>query len=395
MSDLLKPPRFFILLALISLATVSAVLFTPALPELARAFKISPAKAQWAMSIYLFGFSLGPLVYGPLGNRIGRRKSLLWGVAICMIGSILAFFSGSFWILCLGRFIQAIGAAAGLKLTFTMVGDLHAGQGAVKTLSLLMLGLAIAPSFGITIGGILTALCGWKGCFAFLTLYSALIFWLSLKLPETAKHLDPDALQVRKIAHGYATQFKDFSITMHALLMGLPVAMIYIFANDAPYIAIDSWQITPVQYGFFNLLIPIGTSLGLLAGNRLAGKMAVRNAMCLGILVTAIGILAMFYCIAKHWYTGWSLFVPQSIIQMGGFFLWLFASSHGLSGATDKSNASAVMQCINIGTATLGTLFVGAFVPKVGFSIPVVFALLTVAIAIVWIQLRDHHRRAS
>ena len=157
---------------LISLATVLAVLVTPALPQISQAFDLLPSENQWTMTTYLFGFSFGPLIYGPLGNRFGRKKSILFGLIISIIGSALAFLSGSFWVLCLGRFIQALGAAVGLKITFTMVGDLHSGQSATKVLSLLLLGLAIAPSIGIAIGGFITVAFGWKGCFAFLILYS-------------------------------------------------------------------------------------------------------------------------------------------------------------------------------------------------------------------------------
>jgi predicted MFS family arabinose efflux permease len=384
LSELLKFPRLIVLLMLISMATLLAVLVTPALPELSRVFHLLSSENQWTMTSYLFGFSFGPLIYGPLGNRFGRKKSILFGLIISIIGSGLAFSAGSFWILCAGRFIQALGAAAGLKITFTMVGDLHTGHSATKVLSLLLLGIATAPSIGVAIGGYLTVGFGWRGCFAFLILYSILMFILCLTLPETAKHLDPKALQIRRIAEGYFQQFKNPLITLHGVLMGLSIAILYIFSSEAPFVAIELMGLTPEEFGLFNLLLPFGMGLGLIAGNRLAAKIRPRTAMLSGILLSFVGVGSMFLSAFFHSNSGWSLFLPQALILVGMYFLWLFASSEGISQAKDKSNGSAVMQFINLGCATLGTFFVGLFAPKSLFTIPIVFTLILLALLAVW-----------
>jgi predicted MFS family arabinose efflux permease len=392
LSDLLKFPRLIILWMLISLATCLAVLFTPALPEISQAFHLLPSQNQWTMTSFLFGFSFGPLIYGPLGNRFGRKKSILYGLGIAIIGSALSFFAPSFWILCLGRVIQGLGAAVGLKITFTMVGDLHVGQSATKVLSLLLLGLAIAPSVGIAIGGFITVSFGWRGCLAFMFLYTILLWLLCLTLPETAKHLDPKALQVRKIIEGYLTQFKNPLITLHGLLMGLSITILYVFSSEAPFIAIDLMGLTPEEYGLFSLLLPLGMCLALIAGNRLAGKLRPRVAMLLGTLVSLAGVLIMAFWLMEEIHSGWSLFLPHSMILLGMYFLWLFASTEGLSQATDKSNASAVMQFINLGCATLGTFLIGVFVPKEILTLPIVFLFVILAILAVWCCLGKQRR---
>jgi multidrug resistance protein len=369
---------------LISLATLLAVLVTPALPEISRVFHLAAAENQWTMTSYLFGFSLGPLIYGPLGNRFGRKKSILFGLIISIIGSGLALTADSFWILCVGRFVQALGAAVGLKITFTMVGDLHSGHSATKVLSLLLLGLAIGPSIGVAVGGFVTTALGWKGCFAFLILYTILMFILCLTLPETAKHLDPKALQVGRIAEGYLSQFKNPLITLHGLLMGLSINILYVFSSEAPFVAIELMGLTPEKFGLFNLLLPFGMCLGLLAGHRLAHKMQPRLAMLVGILFSLVGVVAMSICMSMELNSGWALFIPQVIILAGMYLLWLFASTEGLSQATDKSNASAVMQFINLGCATLGTFLVGVVAPKSLLTIPIVFGLVHLVLLAVW-----------
>ena len=197
-------------------------------------------------------------------------------------------------------------------------------------------------------------------------------------------------MQVGRIAEGYLSQFKNPLITLHGLLMGLSITILYVFSTEAPFVAIELMGLTPESYGLFSLLLPFGMCLGLLAGNQLAHKMRPRLAMLLGILLSIIGIIAMFLSIKMETDSGWSLFLPQALILAGMYTLWLFASTEGLSQASDKSNASAVMQFINLGTATLGTFLVGVFAPKTLFTIPAVFALVLLLLLAVWACLGKH-----
>ena len=68
--------NFVTLFFLVSLGAVGAVLYTPALPEIAKDFHISTGLAQLTITLYLIAYPFGQLPYGPLGNAIGRRKTV-------------------------------------------------------------------------------------------------------------------------------------------------------------------------------------------------------------------------------------------------------------------------------------------------------------------------------
>src|SRR5581483_9160100 len=101
----------------------------------------------------------------------------------------------------------------------------------------------------------------------------------------------------------------DSFLILHAVLMGTFGAIIFVFANEAPYIGIETMGMSADMYGLFNLLIPFGAVLGLVMVNRLAGKALPRVAMLMGILIALIGVLFMAICFLKKWMTGWSLFL--------------------------------------------------------------------------------------
>ena len=76
---MLKPDTFALtalLAALTALAPLSTDLYLPTLPDIGRAFGVSPAQVQLTLSAYLVGFAIGQIAYGPISDWYGRRSGL-------------------------------------------------------------------------------------------------------------------------------------------------------------------------------------------------------------------------------------------------------------------------------------------------------------------------------
>lgn len=58
-----------VLVALMGFASISTDLYLPAMPAMAHAFGASAGSVEWTISGYLIGFSLGQLLWGPVGDR--------------------------------------------------------------------------------------------------------------------------------------------------------------------------------------------------------------------------------------------------------------------------------------------------------------------------------------
>ncbi|HVW98873.1 MAG TPA: MFS transporter, partial [Candidatus Babeliaceae bacterium] len=164
------PPKlpFFILLLMVSYGTVGALLFTPALPEIQMFFQVSVGKVQSTVTIYLIGFALGQLPYGPLAKGWGRKKALRLGIILGILGSVLCGLSSvfqSFEFLVFARFLQALGASAGLKITYTMIADVYDQSKATQVISRIIMTFSLVPGIAIAIGGLLTEFIQWESCF--------------------------------------------------------------------------------------------------------------------------------------------------------------------------------------------------------------------------------------
>ncbi len=386
--DIFKFPQLAVLMVSFAFLTMAAVVFTPAYPELSKQFHLSNADAQWMMTIFLLGTSFGRLPYGPLANRFGRKKTLFLGLFICLLGTVFTLFAETYFFICFGRLIQALGCSVTLKISYTMIGDLHAGAKATKALALSMLVYAILPGIGTAISGFLEPHFGWRGGFWFFLGFAVLFTISCLCLPETLKKKDPDALKIKKIISGYAEQFKNLELIFWSCLMALSTAIIFVFSQEAPFIAINGMGLSPESYGLFYLVPAIGIAGGSLFTMWLADRTSALKGAALGIVMILAGSLAMGIFAEAEWKSGWALFLPQTIIQFGDALLYTFASSQGLSSAKDKSNASAILLFNNSLGAVVATYLVGTFAAKTLGVLSLVSIVITAIMFAILCRLR-------
>jgi MFS family permease len=385
----LQKNHLFILAVLICFASVSAVLFTPALPDLAAYFNVSEAGIQWSVSLYLIGYATGQLPYGPIANRFGRKKALFAGLSLSLLGCLLCLFAPSFWVLCIGRFIQALGAAASLKLCFTMIGDSFEGPAATSAISLIALSFSVAPGLAVAFGGILTSLWGWHGCFAFLALYTIALTAFCRSLPETSSSTDPQALSLSKIIKGLKGPLNNPSLVLLSIIYGFGTAVIYVFSGEAPYIAIQQMGLSPSKYGFWAMLPSLGLGVGLCFTNYIGKHWNFDKGMQIGLGTSLAGLLLLtgLLSFAK---IPVSFFLPMILILAGIGATSTFASAKVMSLTKDKSNASAVMSFLNMGMAALWVLITTPLTPLSSIALTAIFYLLILAS---WICTRQVIRR--
>src|SRR6187401_679734 len=118
-----------VLAALALLGPFAIHLFFPVIPVIKVDFQLTDALAQLAFSIGVFGLAFSTLAYGALGDRYGRRPVLLVGLALFMLGSLIAALATSFAGLLVGRLVQAVGAGAGITLARAIARDLYGAEG--------------------------------------------------------------------------------------------------------------------------------------------------------------------------------------------------------------------------------------------------------------------------
>lgn len=381
-----KKPALGILLALISYASIGALLFTPALPEIQEQFKLSSQAAQSTVTIFLVGYAIGPLLYGPMGNRFGRKKTLYCGVWISFLASIAAIIAAhlqSYLLLMWARFFMAVGASVGIALTFMIIADYYHPKQARKQISYTALAFAIVPALAIALGGLLVQFFGWLSCFYFLAFYAVFVFFLCTRLPETATELDPNATKISGICQRYGKILKNRRHLLFSLMCGGPGSLVYLFATAAPLIGIKVFKLDPLSFGLLNIIPYAGYFVGSFFASYLNHRLSHQTVFRVGyslMLAGSLFILVAFLCGLRNEY----------VLFFAGFFIFLgltpyFSNSTVLASeqSEDKSTASSWMSFVFM-TAILTSVFIMSFFAD---SLLVSFPIIMVAWCLIMIIL--------
>lgn len=279
---------------LVAVGPISMALYTPAMPELVRAFETDLTTVKLTLAVYFGGFALTQLLCGPLSDAFGRRPIVISFIGIYVLGSLMAVFAPSIEWLLAARAIQGTGAAAGVAVSRAIVRDLFTGTISVRIMNAIGLMLAIGPAISPTLGGITLDLLGWHAIFVFMLLYGASIIALFLTIvPETLPARDPDAARPGRLVGRYATLLSDPRFLRPSLVIACTTGGLYALATMLPFVLIDEAGLTPTEFGLGMLAQTGSYMFGTLCMRQLLKAFDAHRLVPFGLASVAVGGLAL------------------------------------------------------------------------------------------------------
>lgn len=371
-------PHTINLMVLSAFASMGAVLMTPALPDIAAFFHVTSGLAQLTVSVFLLGYALGQLFYGPIANRFGRKPALYTGILIATIGSLFSILASpieSFPLLILGRFLEALGSSAGLVICFTIINDFYYPEQSRKIVAFLMLAFAIVPGIATAIGGALITYFHWQACFYFLLGYGLILIFPAINLPETIIQHDPYALHSHYLFGKYFDMLRNRGLMAYSILFGLSTACAYLFCAEGPFIGMHVLKLPPKLYGLLGLLPFLGSVLGstlIIAFNK---RFSIKKTMSIGFALEFGAAVLMFLCFSLQWINLYTLLIPMFFLLIGHSLIASNSATIAMSKTSDKANGSAVMNFVEMATATTATFVLGILHAAHAIILPTLFLL--------------------
>lgn len=184
----MKQPEFIALMAMMS-AVVSFSIdgMLPALPSIAA--QLTPEdvnRAQLIVTSFVLGLGVGTLFAGPISDTVGRKPTILGGVAIYAIGAALAASAQSLEMLLAARVLQGLGSSGPRIAALALVRDLHSGRHMARIVSFIMMVFTLVPAIAPSVGTVIIAAFGWRGIFGALIVFAfTMASWMTLRQPET------------------------------------------------------------------------------------------------------------------------------------------------------------------------------------------------------------------
>ena len=354
-----KPQRLRVLAvlsALMGFASISTDLYLPAMPSMAEDLGADAGGMELTVSGFLIGFSLGQLLWGPLGDRYGRRLPVAVGLVLFVIGSAGCALSGSATEMISWRVVQAVGACSGVVLSRAMVRDLYEGNRAAQMLSTLITVMAVAPLLGPIIGGQVMAIAGWRMIFWLLVVVGLVTLAALFSIPETLSARRRNQASLMSAFTGYLDLLSSRRLLGFAATGGFFYAGIYAYIAGTPFAFIQFYHVPPQFYG---VLFALGI-VGIMLANVLNARLVTRFG---GLRLLKIGTGGAAVCgavLVVTGTTGWGGLAGIAI-PLFLFVSWsglIVANSIGgaLQGFPDRAGAaSALVGALHYGSGIIGS----------------------------------------
>ncbi|MDC5805798.1 multidrug effflux MFS transporter [Vibrio europaeus] len=253
-----KTPSVGVMLALMMFPQIVETIYSPALPHIALAFNVASNTAAQTLSIYFSAFALGVVFWGVVADYLGRRCSMLLGLAVYGVAAVGAMQCSQFETLLLMRSLSAFGAAVGSVVTQTMLRDSYDGARLAKVFGLMGIGISLSPVIGLMFGGVLADTGGHKAVFLFLSIMAIALFLLCLvRLPETKPavkgniHIVPLAKKM----------LADRNIWIDGIMVACFNILLFSYYLLGPFL-FDAMGYTSKQLGYSGPILAIGTFAG-------------------------------------------------------------------------------------------------------------------------------------
>ncbi|WJR69577.1 multidrug effflux MFS transporter [Neorhizobium sp. CSC1952] len=367
---------------LMALNALAIDIMLPGLQEIGASLGIENENhRQYVVSSYVFGLGIAQLLYGPLSDRFGRRKPMLFGIGIYIICSIGIVVVPSFGALLALRFIQGAGAAATRVITVSIVRDVYGGRAMAEVMSLIMMVFMIVPIIAPGTGQLIMFAGNWHLIFLFIAIVSLAIgFWTYARLPETLDPADVRPFTVSSILDAFRIVLTNRIALCYTIASTFIFGALFGFINSAQQIYVGIYELGiwfPVAFAAVAIFMSTASFLNARFVGRFGMRRLSHGSLMGFILVTFLWLLVQVFGPQPMPVLLFLAFFSLAMFQFG----WIGANFNSLAmeplGHVAGTASSVLGFMSTVGGSIIGVVIGQAFN---GTALPLVAGFFAVSI---------------
>jgi len=381
---------FFLLAALAAFAPLAIDLYLPSLAAIGEELQAPAGRVQQTVTVFLAGFALGMLFYGPLSDRFGRRRMIFAGTAVFVLASVACMFAQTIEQLLLFRLIQAFGGGAAAVISRAVVRDLFGETESARVMAMIAMVTSLAPMITPLLGAYILELGSWRHEFLALALFGAgCTVAAYLLLPETLSQTRSQT-SISSAFTGYWTVFQHGDARLLILAGGAHFAAMFAYITGTPFVYIEFFGLSEKTYALLfgiNILTLVGFGYASTRWVKQTGTTPlIKTGSMLGLAGAFMVLGSAFNGGAEHW--NLALMVIGFMVCVGSLGFVAPNTTAQLLGKHPKNAgaASALYGCAQFG---LGGLASGAVsVIHDNTALPMAATVLAFAALACWASIR-------
>lgn len=251
----------YFLMATVALTLMATDLYLPAMPMMVEAFHTTNDRVQFSISSYLISLSFMALIYGPLSDAIGRKKTYFIGQLVFLLSSIALIFVNSIELFLVLRFLQGAGGACS-SISSAVVSDIYDDKNSGKIIAQMSVVIVLSPAFAPVVGGYIASYLGWRYSFVFFAVLAGILlavftrYFQETKAPEKMAPFKP-----MTIIGNYMSAFRRPLFMSYVILHSLAPCATWCLITTQPFVFINTMQVSVESYGYYIMLLVLTNSL--------------------------------------------------------------------------------------------------------------------------------------
>lgn len=338
-----------LLASIVAITPLAIDMYLPAMLVIANDLNTSMPNVQISLSIYLAGYALGMLFFGPIADQIGRRELARIGLSLFGLSSLALAFTTevhTFWLL---RAVQAFTGAAATVVVPGIIRHIYQ-KNTAKGMSYVSMIMMIAPLLAPSIGSVILGFSLWSTIFIVLAAYSFVILLFVQRYLIDIPIFKND----RKGLSLFFSSYKVVLSNPHAradILSSMFVSFgFFCFLTSVPYIYLDLFKVSEQLFGLLFAFNVMALMFGNFLNTRVVPRIGSRKMLYYGLMCGFISGTAL---------------LSFSVLHLSLYFIVAAIAPLMMSLGIIASNADSLIlmkfeQNTGTATAVIGTLRFGS-----------------------------------
>ncbi|CQQ89656.1 inner membrane transport protein YdhC [Yersinia enterocolitica] len=369
----------FYLAGLSMLGYLATDMYLPAFGAMQQELQTSAGSISASLSIFLAGFAIAQLIWGPVSDKIGRKPVLLAGLGLFAIGWL-----GILWVetaaqLLVLRFIQAVGVCSAAVSWQALVVDRYRDGKANRVFATIMPLVALSPALAPLLGAWLLNHFSWRSIFVVL-LAITLLLLIPTALLKERKKTAPDNVDRSKNAISFWQLLKSPVFSGNVMMFAACSAGFFAWLTGSPFILGDMGY-SPNVIGLSYVPQTVAFLLGGF-GCRSALSRIKGNTLLPWLLAGyAISMIALYLIATLTTPTLVTLLIPFCLMALvNGACYPIIVANALMPFPASTGKAAALQNTLQLGLCFIASMMVSAYISQPLLA-TVTVMLSTVALA--------------
>lgn len=256
-----------------------------------------PNDRQLIIIVYVLANGIAQLFFGPIVDRFGRKRVLLWSLAGYTAGSLLSIVASSFTLFLAARAFQGVATAATRVAAVAIVRDQCSGRRMAEVMSLAITIFMAAPILAPGLGQLILFAAPWRWIFIALLAFGALFgLWAVFRLPETMAPEDRKPLRLQPIIASYLIFVTNKISIGYTLAAACFFGTVFSYISSAEQVFLDVFELGD-RFTLVFAVIASAFAVSTLTNSRLVSRFGMRRlshgAMFVFITANALHLLVL------------------------------------------------------------------------------------------------------